>query len=95
MRFPTLSVLLFAAALTGAPSIAVLAAPATSAYSRSSGSSAATPSTAPTEASDADQYAAREAADGSVADFQGGNVYLIGGSALTLALVIVLLVILL
>lgn len=51
----------------------------------------------PTKGSDAASYAAREAADKTVADFQGGasTTVVIGTSALTLVLIIILIVILL
>lgn len=51
--------------------------------------------TAPAPVSDADRYAAREAADTSVAEFEGGdNVTLaIGGSTLGIIVLVLLLVI--
>lgn len=101
MRIPrALSAFFITAALTLSPSLAASAeSPGTAGTSSATSSSepvpAPAPATEPTP-SDADQYAAREAADGSAANFQGGNTRLyISGGAVTLVLVIVILVILL
>jgi hypothetical protein len=78
-----------------------MGAPVTMAHAQPAAATQVTPSTAPSTApptapaSDADRYAAREAMSQSVADFQGGNSIVIGGSTLGLVLLIVVLVILL
>lgn len=92
MKIKRLPRWLLAAALTAAP-VTVLAEPATPATETAPAQTtqADTPKTA-----DADRYAAREAKDAKVADFQGGSreyIY-VGGGTLTLVLLIVLILIL-
>jgi hypothetical protein len=85
MRLAPLSLLVLTA-LIGTPSLAAFADPAP----------AASRTAARSSTSDADQYAAREAKDTVVTNFKGGGeVLVIGGSALTLVLVVLLVVILL
>ncbi|HUH03287.1 MAG TPA: hypothetical protein VML75_14920 [Kofleriaceae bacterium] len=93
MRFARLSTLLVAASLMGAPATVAFAQPAATAQLAPASAPSAAPPTEP--ASDAERYADREAMNQSVADFQGGNTVVIGGSTLGLVLLIVLLVILL
>jgi hypothetical protein len=79
-----------------------IAAPATSAFAAPRAAHREVPTatpkgsdTAPAPVSDADRYAAREAADTSVAEFEGGdNVNIaIGGSTLGILVLVLLLVI--
>ncbi len=98
MRIPReLSAFLVTAALLVSPSIAASAEPPGSANTTPAApSTEPAPSKEPTAPAEADQYAAREASDGSAAEFEGGHsaVYISGG-AVTLVLIIVILVILL
>ena len=90
MRNSPLSLLLIAA-LIGAPTVTAFADPAPQARSMPTIPQATT-QPAP---SDAEQYAAREIKDTEVAKFEGGSeVLIIGGSTLTILLVVLLAVIL-
>jgi hypothetical protein len=90
-----LSALLVTAALTFAGPMAGFAVRATGGLATTARESASTPSSAPTPASDAEQYAAREAGNESVEAFQGGDVVVIGGSALAVVLIVLLIIVLL
>jgi hypothetical protein len=92
MRIPPLASLVLAA-LIGTGSLAASAAPMPTEQSLPT----SRPTSARTSGSDADQYAAREAKDTSVASFKGGDgtyIY-IGGGVLTVVIVVILLLILL
>jgi len=94
MRIPQLSALLVAATLAMAPSVTVFADPATSA--QASTLTTGKPLAAPPASSEANEYAAREAKDMSVAKFQGGGeVLVIGGTSLGILLFVLIIVILL
>jgi hypothetical protein len=100
MRTPKLSSLLVAAALTSAPMAAAWATPSIEAAPRAAAVEVSR--TAPVEITpaatatdDASRYAEREAKDAKAADFRGGsNVLVIGGSTLTIVLLVVLIVVL-
>jgi hypothetical protein len=99
MRTPKLSSLLVAAALTSAP-MAAWATPSIEAAPRAATvevSRTAPVETTPVAATtdDASRYAEREAKDAKAADFRGGsNILVIGGSTLTIVLLVVLIVVL-
>jgi hypothetical protein len=91
MRISILSSLLLSTALAVTPSALAGAAPAPAATV-----APALPTVAPTQDPDAVRYAAREAQEPAPAAFHGGSdVLVIGGSSLTIALLIILVVILL
>jgi len=101
MRTQRLSALLVAALLIGGPATTAFAEPATTSQelpAPSAGSAdPAPPAAAPATSTDAERYAAREAKDAKAAEFHGGghaSLY-IGGSTVTIVLLVVLLVILL
>ena len=66
------SALFIAGALATAPSAPVFAEPAPTSSSTPAGAAEPTPATDPAPASEEEQYAAREAKDKDVANFQGG-----------------------
>jgi len=89
MRFSTLSALLVTAALAVAPQNIAFAKPASTFVT--STTVAPVPATA-----DADRYAAREAKDIAVTNFEGGRqVLVIGGTTVVIVLLVVILVLLL
>jgi hypothetical protein len=95
---PRLFTLIVAAALIGAPSGAAFAQPEAAQQASSARASPPKPTTASSASrleSDFEQYAEREAKDKAAADFQGGNVLVIGGGTVAVVLLIVLLVVLL
>lgn len=103
MRFPReLSAVLVTGALMASPMSASSAeppsqvAPASEVAPGSVPAAEPAPPAEPAAPSDAEQYAAREATDGTAATFEGGDsrVYISGG-AITLVLIVVILVILL
>jgi hypothetical protein len=91
MRIARLGSLLLAAALGAASASAAVAAPATTPHALVERA----PALAPARTTDAARYAALEAQDRSVEKFRGGReIWIIGGSTLTIVLVVVLVIIL-
>lgn len=96
MRISTLSTLLVAGALATSPSGVAFAAPAPTSSPTPARAAESTPPPETAVATEEEQYAAREAKDKDVANFQGGrSTIVIGGSTLGIVLLIILLVILL